>query len=255
MGKKKKSKGTRRDYLMRFRVNGKFQFYSHEDIYGDKDAKLDFVFLHPKGDPEIDDWWKTLPDGIQQTTAYHVLIDLARESETDIPFVRLITSSMMYRSQRDLDVDDTEQILMFAEFPNEQLMDEFEYYPTKRPGVYKSKSTIFRYVTVIDLNKLTNAKHNVRMKMMAESQEERRAAYRVLARMGFPDYTPEMRAYVARIAALTTDEMYKNRSDSIQEVLTETLRGVPGKEGIEPFSDITPEELMAQVEAFLLENG
>ena len=100
------------------------------------------------------------------------------------------------------------------------------------------------------LNDLSNALYNAGFKCFARSQKARQDAYNVLRKHGFPGRPPEVRSALRLIVALTEEEV-DNFHTTEHKAIMAAFEGPPGKKGVEPFSDTTPEEIIAEIESYL----
>ena len=148
MSKKKKPK---KKYLSRLlNTEGNFILYTHEELFGEKGIKADVAFTGDKAKgwtPEVNRNPK-MPDGIRQSDASHIFMNFAYDQiDTDLPFMRTMAMGILFRNENNLTEDEVLLIDVFTKEPDPRILEELQFYPTKRPGIYRSKLSIFNNQT------------------------------------------------------------------------------------------------------------
>jgi hypothetical protein len=142
--------------------------------------------------------------------------------------------------------------LLFQKEPPAALLTELGYQPTSRPGVYQSSLSLFSDLLVIVLSELSNAFHNASIKIFARSQQARRDAYTVLLNHGFPNMPAGARMALAQLAAMTEAEM-DDASVEMHDALLAQMGGKSKAGNQDPLANLSPEQVIRDVEAFLRE--
>lgn len=225
--------------------------YSYEDLFGSESPKIDILLRSRNGQKLTFLQRMLLPDGLRQSDAPHIIMNFAyQEEDNRRPFARTLVCGRYYCDFAQISADDLLLVLLFPEDPDHEILTEFGYQVTKHPGIYQSSLPLFRRQMVIVFGELRNALRNAPFKLFARSQDSRQSAYKTLLRFNFLGFPAPWRGVIAKIAALTEQEV-DNFSEETQDALLDTLKGPPGKGDAEPFADTTPEKVADEVDAFL----
>jgi hypothetical protein len=157
---------------------------------------------------------------------------------------------ILYRNTFKLKRGDIQLVLLYQKEPSPALLADLGYQSASRPGVYQTAIPILSDILVIVLSELSNALYNAGLKIFARSQKARSAAYNVMINHGAREMPPGMRMATAQLAALTEEEM-DGAGAALHEALLSQL-GDKSKTGAQdPLADLSPEEVIRDVEAFL----
>jgi len=251
------NKRRQKKYLSRLLgEEGNLIHYKHEELFGDGGAKIDILFTSKASGGWDAEARKLMPDGLRHSNAEHIIINFAYDLiDTDLPFIRTLANGILYREEHDLSQDDVLLALAFTKHPDPRILDELEYYPTKRPGIYRSRMPIFSDQIVMVLDELSNTLWNASFKCFSRSQKSRQDAYKLLAKHDFPGYPAHMREALAMIAELTEEEVdnFNSPDNDKSEGLMAAMMGPSDDEDEGSLDDVTSEEMVAAVEAYLRE--
>jgi hypothetical protein len=118
-----------------------------------------------------------IPDGLRETQCKHIILELKRTESINIHSTRQIISYLTrYLDIQSLPEDDVQPCLISAMTPQKQTMENLDYEPTKLSGVYESKNVLAGNLKLLSANDLSDAPHNVWIKLFASKKKEKLSA-------------------------------------------------------------------------------
>lgn len=122
-----------------------------------------------------------LPDGIRQTSASRVLIELkATQSLNRKTLAQTVSYDHHYQQSQSISARGLHTVLVLARTPHKTTLKNYLFHPTRLNGVYVSTYPLCRPIRIIVLNKLANTAYNACFKLFASRLENRRLAAQVL---------------------------------------------------------------------------
>jgi len=164
-----------------------------------------------------------LPDGIRETDASHVLIELKyTESVNEDAMCQTAGYYKFYKTCAKLKDHEIQCFLISSKTPLSSTRREFAYEPSELRGVYKSRYPVFRLFPLISLNDLSDEPHNILFKLFASKKKEVLAAERTVRTRLMSELPRELRDFI-----------------------NEFFRKALAKGGCMDYLNITPEERQA----------
>ena len=164
------------------------------DILG-KSPKVDIMLLQREGAAWTDAQRARIPDGICDSTAAHVLVDLKyTESVTARGMIKLLAYDFLYRRERNLSEEQTLPVLLSARTPRRSRLDAWRFEETQQ-GVFRTSLPDVERLLLLALNRLPATSNNAMVKLFASRDREREAAFAALDRHVFAE-SQESGAYV-----------------------------------------------------------
>jgi hypothetical protein len=121
-----------------------------------------------------------LPDGIRQSTASHILIELKyTESINQKAFSQAITYDYLYKESQELTDKEVQTFVLSAIKPQASTRKKWGYHRAKLKGVYYSQDRFLQKIPLISINELSNQPHNAFIKCFATHKNEREKAYQI----------------------------------------------------------------------------
>jgi len=121
-----------------------------------------------------------LPDGIRQSTASHILIELKyTESINQKAFSQAITYDYLYKENKQLTAQEVQTFVLSAIKPQTRTRKKWGYHQTKLKGVYYSQDRFLQEIPLISINELSDQPHNAFIKCFATHKNEREKAYKI----------------------------------------------------------------------------
>ena len=129
---------------------------------------------------------KYMPDGIRHAKTPHVLIELkVTESIDDDAFLQIGGYTRFYKNTESVAAEDLRSFFIYAKSPSDDTLKKYGYRKTKFSGVYKSNSPVCCLFTLISLNDLSDAPHNILCKLFASKTKEHLKAQEKVNEPGF----------------------------------------------------------------------
>jgi hypothetical protein len=131
------------------------------------------IIIRRSGTKWTKDQLKYLPDGIRQTRAKHVLIELKfTESINADAICQIAGYYKFYKIQHQLKrKSDLKCFLVSSKTPWKSTLQKFKYHETRYSGVYRSNSPVFELFPIISLNDLSDAPYNILFKLFASKKK------------------------------------------------------------------------------------
>ena len=132
-----------------------------------------------------------LPDGIRDTTAAHVILEFKySESVNEEVICQAAGYYKFYKDHRELKPRELQCFLISSRTPQMSTLETLGYKRAKQAGVYRSEYPVCRLMPLISLNDLSNAQHNMLIRLFASKKREIMATTEKLRQqMGYlPEY-------------------------------------------------------------------
>jgi len=135
--------------------------------------EADIVIIRRSGAKWTKEQLKYLPDGIRQTRAKHVLIELKFTESINADAICQISGYYkFYKIQHKLtQKSGLKCFLVSSKTPLKSTLQKFKYHETRYSGVYHSNSPIFELFPIISLNNLSDAPYNIMFKLFASKKK------------------------------------------------------------------------------------
>ncbi len=140
-----------------------------------------------------------LPDGIRDSLASHILIELKyTEPVTADVLEKVHGYDIFYRLTHELKKEEVATFILSSHTTKKELLAEYGYQEvTELPGVYRSRYPMVNRVVVILLNELRDVPHNAFVKCFASRPIEKKKAFQALAKMGWLILTNSLWMFLA----------------------------------------------------------
>jgi len=146
--------------------------------------RSDILLLRYEGDTWNAEQLAKLPDGIRNSRANHILLELKySESLNRRRIEKVHAYDILYRETAGLPDKDVATFILSSKTPRQLLLDKFGYKPTKWTGVYQSNLPMVDRVGLLVLNDLRNEPHNAYVKCFASRPKAKEVAFKTLEKI------------------------------------------------------------------------
>ncbi len=144
-----------------------------------------------------------LPDGIRDSKAPHILIELKyTQSFNEEAFTQALCYDWFYKEGRQLRKFDVQTVLLLAKKPEPNVLTSMAYQLTEYSGVYRTQSPGFRNILLLSLNELSNEPHNLWIKCFASRQAVKKQAFEKLNQLGLVSIADELGGFINGLMSL-----------------------------------------------------
>ncbi len=144
--------------------------------------KTDILLLTKDGRGWSEAQKERLPDGIRDSSAKHILVELKyTESVNDDALRQSLCYEYLYRNIHAMQKHEVQLFLLSSKTARNKTLARFEYMQTDKIGVFTSTNPVLAPVPVIFLNDLSDVPHNACVKCFASRKQEKVAAFKMLA--------------------------------------------------------------------------
>jgi len=166
-----------------------------------KPPRADLLLLRNQHPHWTEEQRARLPDGIRDTDASHVLIELKYTESTNIWAIRqamfndYIYMESKLRDNPEFDGDPEAVLstfLLSSKSPSQETLARLGFYPTDKAGIYQCDDLIKGRVTILSLNDLAREPHNALVKCFASKPAEQEAAFTMLVESGMLHVMPDL---------------------------------------------------------------
>jgi hypothetical protein len=136
-----------------------------------------------------------LPDGLRDSQASDILLEFKyTESVNKAALCQALGYDTFYRRSQQLTETEVQTFILSARTPQPETLQEFEYKPAEKSGVYHSDNIMLKTLLLLALNELRDEPHNAFVKTFASRYLARKAALETLKTMGLQTFPPTVRA-------------------------------------------------------------
>lgn len=172
-----------------------------------KPQQADILLLRHGEQPLTAAQYCRLADGLRQSTASHLLLEFKyTESLTADAIKQAIGYEVAYRTRQRLKPSQVDMFLLCSQTPAPHTLDHWGYQTTQQTGVWANRYPILTDVTLLLLNDLSDAPHNLPLKCFASKQREKRKAYHAIHHNHLPDMSEELEYTLMGLWALLSNE-------------------------------------------------
>ncbi len=151
-----------------------------------KPPEADVLLLKRERDNWTPEQFAQLPDGIRESTAYHILIEFkATESLSKKVFIQAAAYEYFYKQSQKLNDNEIQTFVICSIQPQKANREQYGYIIHQQPGVYQTEQTAINHITLISLNELTDELHNAWITCVASKKLKRLKAFNILKSQGF----------------------------------------------------------------------
>jgi len=159
--------------------------------------KADILLLRKKHARWTKEQRSCLPDGIRDSRATHILIEFKyTESVNKNALIQTLCYDYLYKGGQELREHDVRIFLASSKTPRASTLKKFDWHPTDKPGVYKTRNPLAESVTLILLNELADKPHNAWIKCFASRKREKKFAFEILMNKGFSSLSSRLQWFL-----------------------------------------------------------
>ncbi len=154
-------------------------------VMGDP-PEADILLLRKKHRQWTEEQRSRLPDGIRDSRATHILIEFKyTESVNKDALIQTICYDYHYKKSHKLEERDVRTFLLSSKTPRASTLEKFDWQPTGKPGLSKTRNPLAESVTLILLNELADTPYNAWIKCFASRRREKKSAFEMLMDKSF----------------------------------------------------------------------
>lgn len=137
--------------------------------------KADIILLRRDTEQWTEEQTSRLADGIRDSRAREILLEFKYTESVSYDAVQQgLGYEYFYRKSQRLEPEELECFLLSAKTPQAATLRKLGYKETEQQGVYRADHWLSQKITLISLNDLSDAKHNVWLKCFASKQAEKK---------------------------------------------------------------------------------
>ena len=135
--------------------------------------ETDVIIIRKKGGLWSKEQLKYIPDGIRQSKARYILLELKyTESINEDTIAQISGYSFFYRTSSKIKKQDLDAFIITSKTPSKKFRKPFGYDQTQWAGVFKSKIPVMRNYPIISLNDLSDKPYNNLFRVFASKKDE-----------------------------------------------------------------------------------
>lgn len=181
-----------------------------------------------------------LPDGIRDCQASHILLEFKyTESINREAFLQTLSYDTMYQRSQRLRRGKLQSFLLSSKTPGPETIKALEFVPTETAGIYQGTSIYMSTVTLVLLNELSEASHNVPLKCFASRQREQKKAFAQIQKGAMPVVSKTLEWLIQGLQKLLI--LKGSDMSTVEEITPEYLIEV-GKEWTQHLLSVLPPE-------------
>ena len=189
-----------------------------------------------------------LADGLQDLDADHILAEVKiTESLNEEALSQLTVYDYLYLNTAKLKRSQLRSVLISAKTPGQEVLERFFFKPVGPDGVYESRPLWGGVLRLILLNELADGPQNAPLKCFASRQEERKKAFKTIARTGLFRLSVALDRIIVGLWRL---QMKSSLNPPEMEGITPEDVSQLGREWFESMVDMTPEEELFSLPKF-----